>query len=507
MRFLLILVVASLLGSTVPVLAQPGDPIAAAYQRLYAGDPDEALQQFDALHAQNPQQLPAWFGSLFTGFARLQADDSGEAAFEQSLDEFLAAADARYSRSRADAEALFYLGHASMLRAAYRLSEDKGMWGAARDAARAKGYAEQYIRQHPEHGDAYLTLGIYNYFVGIAPTFAKVLRVLLFMPGGNRMEGLAQLERAARDGSLFAPLAQGLVGNLYGAFEGRLRDAVATTERLTTQYPGNSMVRLSLAQLYAHPTVEAYDRAAAQYRAVIDHAPSTSLVGQSERLAATLGLAALRRIQWRLDEAIALLQPTIDHPVEKPAWVVPTFLLQRANYRMLLNDPKAADDVRRVLGNPKMAKWHKEAREDARTIDAWLQRSTDAALYASLIPGNQLVADERWDEARAFYVRAGTAANARWQVQYRLAVLDFSRGDYARATPALESLVAANAKMPDWLKASALLHLAWTRDLAGRRADALTLYKRILDDYDDETAAGPARVGLLTPYKGPIKKK
>ena len=278
-----------------------------------------------------------------------------------------------------------------MLRAAYRLSEDKGMWGAARDAARAKGYAEQYIRQHPEHGDAYLTLGIYNYFVGIAPTFAKVLRVLLLMPGGNRAEGLAQLERAGRDGSLFAPLAQGLVGNLYGAFEGRLRDAVATTERLTTQYPGNSMVRLSLAQLYAHPTVEAYDRAAAQSRAVIDHAQSTSLVGQSERLAATLGLAALRRIQWRLDEAVALLQPTIDHPVEKPAWVVPTFLLQRANYRMLLNDPKAAEDVRRVLGNPKMAKWHKEAREDARTIDAWLQHSTDAAIYTSLIPGNQLV--------------------------------------------------------------------------------------------------------------------
>ena len=73
-------------------------------------------------------------------------------------------------------------------------------------------------------------------------------------------------------------------------------------------------------------------------------------MSQSERHAATLGLAALRRIQWRLDEAIALLQPTIDRPVDKPAWIVPTFLLQRANYRMLLNDPKAAEDVRRVTG-------------------------------------------------------------------------------------------------------------------------------------------------------------
>jgi hypothetical protein len=100
-----------------------------------------------------------------------------------------------------------------------------------------------------------------------------------------------------------------------------------------------------------------------------------------------------------------------------------------------------------------------------------------------------------------FYERAGAAANAHWQVQYRLAVLDFSRGDYAARHRRLEGIVSSNAKMPDWLKASALLNLAWTRDLAGRRADAVTLYKRIVDDYDDESAAGPARLGLLTPYQ------
>ena len=340
------LFVASLLAPAVPSAAQTADAVATAYQRLYAGDWDEALGQFEALHAGSPRLLPAWFGALMAGFVRVQADDSNEAAFERGIDEFLAVADARYSKSRADAEALFYLGHGSMLRAAFRLSEDKGVWGAARDAARAKGYAEQYIRQHPEHGDAYLTLGIYNYFVGIAPTFAKVLRVLLFLPGGNRAEGLKQIERAARDGSLFAPLAQGMLGSLYGSFEGRLPDAIATSERLVAQFPGNSMARLSLAQLYAHPTVEAYDRAAEQYRAIIDRAGSSSLIHQTERQAATLGLASLRRLQWRLDEAIALLQPAIDHPVAKPAWIVPTFLIQRANYRMLLNDAAASGDVR-----------------------------------------------------------------------------------------------------------------------------------------------------------------
>ena len=479
-RVLIVLLASSFVMLPTLAAAQPGDALAAAYQRLYEGDPDEALRQFEALHAREPQQLPAWFGQLMTTFARLQADDSGEAALERGIDEFIATADARYSRSRADAEALFYLAHATMLRSAYRLSEDKGVWGAARDAARAKGYAEQYIRQHPEHGDAYLTLGIYNYFVGIAPTFVKVLRVLLFLPGGNRVDGLAQIERAAKDGALFAPLARGILGSLYGSFEGRLTDAIDIGDRLVRQFPGNSMARLALAQLYAHPTVEAYDRAADQYRAIIDRASSSSLVHESERQAATLGLASLNRAQWQLDEAIARLKPTIDRANEKPAWVLPTFLLQRANYRMLLNDKSAADDVRRVTGTPRMAKWHKEARQDARAIDAWLQRSADAAMYASLIPGNRLVAEDRWDAARAFYEQKGAAD---WQVRYRLAVLDFTRGEYRAAGDALGQHrldKRSHARLAEGIGAAASGVDARSCRPARRGADALQAHRRRL---------------------------
>ena len=55
--------------------------------------------------------------------------------------------------------------------------------------------------------------------------------------------------------------------------------------------------------------------------------------------------------------------------------------------------------------------------------------------------------------------------------------------------------------MPAWLRAQAMLNLAWTHDLAGRRADATRLYKRIVDDFDREAAAGPARIGLITAYR------
>lgn len=490
-----------------PVGAQnaAGDPVLAGYLRLYAGDADEAVRHFETLRARDAQSLATWFGHAFTQFARVQADDSLAGAFEADLDALIALAEARYARSRADTEALFYLSHAYMLRGAYRASADKGLFGAARDAARAKGHAEQYIKRHPEHGDAYLTLGIYNYYAGIAPTFVKVVRVLLLLPGGNRTEGLAQIERTAREGSLLAPLAQGLLGAIYGTVENRLEDAIAVGEALARRFPGNAFVRLTLAEVYEHPTVEAFDRAAAQYAAVMDRATTPSLQHVADRHRAVLGMAGLRRSQWRLDEAVALLTPVIDRPLAKPAWVLPAFLLRRANYRMLLNDRGASEDCRRVLADPAMAKSHRAARRQAAAIADWF-RSGEAALYASLIPGNRLVAEDRWDEARAVYGRGAAAHPGSWQIRYRLAVLDFARADYAAAARQFDAIVTARARMPDWLKANALIHLAWTHDLAGRRAEAVRLYKQVVDDYEDEAPAGSARIGLLSPYRGPIRR-
>ena len=46
-----------------------------------------------------------------------------------------------------------------------------------------------------------------------------------------------------------------------------------------------------------------------------------------------------------------------------------------------------------------------------------------------------------------------------------------------------------------------MLNLAWTHDIAGRRAEAVKLYKRIVDDYENEASSGSARVGLISAYR------
>ncbi len=50
--------------------------------------------------------------------------------------------------------------------------------------------------------DAYLGLGLYNYYVDTLSAMAKVLRFFMGIPGGDKREGLRQLEIASTKGQL-----------------------------------------------------------------------------------------------------------------------------------------------------------------------------------------------------------------------------------------------------------------------------------------------------------------
>jgi tetratricopeptide (TPR) repeat protein len=486
---------------TASVHAQNGGPVNAAYEQLYAGHQEQAQSRFEQLRARDPQGLAPWFGALFVHMARLEHDETLAPRFEQDIDRFLATAGTRHDRSKDDAEALFYLAQGYLLRSTYRINYEKGMWGAARDAAKSKGYSDEYVKRYPSHGDAYMALGLYNYYVDIAPNFVKVLRVLLLLPSGSRSDGLKQIERAARDGSMFAAFAEAALADIYGSFEGRLAEALPLAERFVRRYPDNAEMRLELASMYLHPSVEDYTRAAEQYTAVIAAAREPTPRQVSERLRGILGMANLRRSQWRLEEAIGLLNETIDRPPAQPPWALPAFLLRRANYRMLLNDGAAEADARRVLSTPAMSKFHKAAQQQIAALQQ-RRRTNEGVIYALLLEGNRLAAARAFDEARAAYERVGAMHPGDWQVRYRLAVLDFTREQYASAAAQLHSITTASARLPAWLEAGALLHLAWVRDLEGRREEAVKLYKQIADQYENEAPASAARLGIITPYRG-----
>ncbi|MBI2956877.1 MAG: tetratricopeptide repeat protein [Acidobacteria bacterium] len=495
--FLLLSLPAGLLAAP-----SPAEPIRAGYQRLYQGDSSGGYQHFRALADREPDNLAAAYGALAALDAWGLDDSSRQKEFEQRAQQLIAHARARYDKNKTDKEALFYLANVYGALAAYKFEQNKGLWGAARDAAKAKSFAEDYLRLDPGRGDIYLTLGLYNYYVDIAPGFVKFLRILLFLPKGNRALGLEQIERASREGEFFRPAAQATVAQLYAWLEGRPDEALRLAEGLKAQYPDNPEYGFLLARIYSSPAFEDYARAESEYAGVVRRAEEGHPHYQGPtRYHALRGLSRARQQQWRLEEAIAVLAPTIDQGVEKPDWAVPSFLLLRANYRGLLNHPAAADDARRVVANPKWKDWHKSAKQYLKWMEE-RRKSGEAEPYAALLPGNRLVAERRWAGAEAFYARLRQKYPDDWQVRYRQAYLEFARGRMEESRQQFGAIAQSNpGRMPGWLKANAMLYLARLHDLKGEREPALKLYKRIVDTYENESAAGAARLGLLTPYR------
>jgi Tetratricopeptide repeat len=490
--------VSLLVAAAAPTASAGQDDLLAVYQRFHRGDVEGARRELETFLKESPSRLSVKFGLLQILNHQANNNHALEPEFEKQLDAFIAEAEARYGRSEKDDEALFCLGNAYLLRGAYRFDHDKGVWGAARDGARSKRYMDTYIKRHPEHGDAYFALGTYNYYVEIAPAFIKFIRPLLFLPSGNRAEGLKQLERAYTQGSLMVFQAGMLLMEIYATYEGRPADGIRVGEQLARAYPENPDVQFELADLYSGPAVEDYAKAAATYEKVIAF-ESQRPRRRAAFYRAQLGIVSTLQQRWRLDEAIKALAPTIDANPGEPAWVMPVFLTRRANLRALAGDPAAAEDLSRVLGEPKWKENHKGASD----LLAWInarRANGEAAVYTSLMQGNRLTAERRWDDAAAAYEPVRRERPNDPQVRYRLASLAFARGDAGGAAP-MATALAADRAAPAWIRAQSLLIVGRSQDLAGQREAAKATYRRIVDDYEHEAAAWPARVGLITPYR------
>ena len=86
-------------------------------------------------------------------------------------------------------------------RAQWRVLRGQSL-AAARDGKRIKLALERSLMLDPALQDAYFGIGLYHYYADVAPAFAKMLRWLFLLPGGDRERGLQEMQRARTGGQL-----------------------------------------------------------------------------------------------------------------------------------------------------------------------------------------------------------------------------------------------------------------------------------------------------------------
>ena len=140
--------------------------------------------------------VPTWW--------RIQIDPKNirlDQQFQTEVNAAIASTEAWTTRDPSRAEAWFYRGGAYGARVQWRVLRGEHL-SAARDGKRIKDALEKALELDPGMLDAWFGIGLYHYYADVAPAAAKMLRWMLFLPGGDKVEGLKEMLRARNGGAL-----------------------------------------------------------------------------------------------------------------------------------------------------------------------------------------------------------------------------------------------------------------------------------------------------------------
>lgn len=152
---------------------------------------------------------------------------------------------ARLKKDPRDVEALYFLGAAEGLEAAFAGGVERKFRTALRSGTDAVDHHKEVLKLSPELRDAELTIGLLNYVIGSLSLPVKMLAATMGVRGSKK-RGLEALERVAAEGKWARDAARVLLIDLYKR-EKRWADSFEMARQLSEKYPRNYLFKLQMA--------------------------------------------------------------------------------------------------------------------------------------------------------------------------------------------------------------------------------------------------------------------
>ncbi len=313
---------------------------------------------------------------------------------------------------------------------------------AAREGNKIRESLERALALDPSLNDAYFGIGLYHYYADVAPTAAKFLRWMLFLPGGDRAKGLAEMLTARDNGVLLRGEADYQLHLVYLWYEHDTPKALRLLDGLDERHPTNPLFLQRIAEVQS---VYVHDEpaSAAAWRTLLART-RTGAITYEPRVAevrARLGLATELDAMYETDRAIDELQTVIAmNPSDPPtARARAHDLLDRAMARMAIEP------------------------------------------YRLSLMGLRALERGALDQAESMLSRAVALAPLDLVARYRYARVLEARGDILHARESLEQIIARRPLAPPIVLASTLVDDARFVEQSGDRARALSMYRDALD--------------------------
>lgn len=237
----------------------------AVIDKIYSFDTDGAIADAQLLQTAQPDHplgylLEAealWWKIFCTSaefkFGMTDARHRPKLAADQHYQDLAAKASSialAQLKDRETAEMQFYAGMADAFSA--RLY---GLRGENRASARSGVHAREHflraIQMDPQLADADFGLGLYNYYVDTLGALARLLGFFMGIPGGNKQEGIRQLELDIAEGVLTSASARFYLAMDLHRYDQQYEKALHIIGPLVEKYPSNPLFQLARGDLYA----------------------------------------------------------------------------------------------------------------------------------------------------------------------------------------------------------------------------------------------------------------
>ena len=213
---------------------------------------EEAERHFQDIVTAEPDNPLGYFFRAMVSWWRILidlADKTHDAEFHARLKQCIEVCDRRLKKDPMDFDAILFKGGAIGFRG--RLYGDREQYiRAARDGLRGLPLLKKSRQLEPTNKDILFGQGLYHYFAEVMPQRHRILRpIMAFLPDGDRVLGLQQLEEVAREGAYARTEAAYFLGQIYRIFEKDNREALPYFEELYARYPDNAVFHRYTARL------------------------------------------------------------------------------------------------------------------------------------------------------------------------------------------------------------------------------------------------------------------
>ena len=242
--------------------------IRSGLHHLYNLEFDEAERIFISLKEHQVEHPMVAFGLTSVHWWRLSVyvleNDAEESApFLKAVEESLRLSKAKIERGDPTGEGYMTLGGAEGLLGRWQAANGKWM-PAYFKGKNASKHLRLSIKQNPKMYDAFMGLGIFDYYVATLPKFVRLLGFL--GTSGNKQRGLDELETAAEKGTYAAVPAKLFLVNIYSSLENQPDRALGTLAKLRQEFPKSPFIHmLVVVAMYNHRPAEELEAEAKEF--------------------------------------------------------------------------------------------------------------------------------------------------------------------------------------------------------------------------------------------------